>query len=305
MTSTPRQTEANHATQKGRDDGASGSATRKTPRRTSRASAAEDTPKKPRRKRSSVKDPHRRGDYEQALLGIPAYVKTARPAKRPTRQVCGYYLYDLKQDRRGSGWSNTRLSFNLNRSIHQVDGCKFPKGASRSKRAASMAEKLLRKRRAQRFAKGDKVVVNGNWRVTRHSITNQLLRRRVGFMHYSKNHQVPLSNCLSADPKLVCELSPGSTGLPAERANIVHFRMEQARSFQQRSQVTQCRTAAWDALRNLKWAERSSVRSGFTFKTRWNGEQDAKKLKALFGQQKQEALRLFKGCEGARLSYLL
>jgi ribosome-binding protein aMBF1 (putative translation factor) len=266
-----------------------------SPAATSSASGPVATKK---RKQSSPQDPYSRYHYEKAVSSLPSYEKEPKPQKRPKREVCGFYLYELKQDRRGDGWSNTRLSFNLNRKVHAAADCKFPRANAKMRAAAKLAQNLLRRRKVQAFVRGDRVVVNGGWKLIRNRYSRRIMGRYASFMHYSKHHEVPLSNCLSANPKVVCENSDGSYGLAAERANIVHFRLEQAKAFQKQAQTTQCRIAAWDAMRNLKWAKRSGVRTGYTFKTRYNGVQNAEQIKALFTQQHQDAMKLFSACGG-------
>jgi len=177
----------------------------------------------------------------------------------------------------------------------------FPRGHRKGTWQATVEAALVDAERPK-LARGDVIVVSGAW----HELVNPLTKQRlrcVTFSHYTRLHRA-LDGC-GADGALACE----ATGNAAARGiNVVHFRLDEARTLQAAGKTTECQQAALEAvaiarglprwrqyakLNVAKWTEHPGYR------TRFDGVLDEDALFAEAARQGGEAQEVYVACGGA------
>jgi hypothetical protein len=152
------------------------------------------------------------------------------------------------------------------------------------------------------LAKGEVLVVSGNWRDISHPLTHEALRC-ASALHYTRALHGKLDAC-GGSGKLACEA--GGNGA-ARAINVIHYRLAEAKQHQAAHDEAKCQQAALEAIavaRGLpRWRQYKKLNVGqwtdnLMYKTRFDGTLDEDSLFAAATTLGTEAESVHSACGG-------
>ena len=151
-------------------------------------------------------------------------------------------------------------------------------------------------------ARGDDVVVIGDWRRVVHPVTHQALKC-VTVAHVTRAMHRPIDGC-GADGSLGCEANGDAA---ARGINVVHYRLEEARRLSDAGKTAECQQAALEAIavaRGLpRWRQYAKLNvdrwhAYAAYRTRFDGTLDEDTLFTTATELGAEAETIYTGCGG-------
>jgi hypothetical protein len=153
-----------------------------------------------------------------------------------------------------------------------------------------------------KLAKGDVLVITGNWRDVTNPLTHEALRCAAA-TQYTRVLKGKLDAC-GGSGKLACEAGGNAV---AHAIDVVHFRVAEARALAAAKDEDKCRQAALEAIavaRGLpRWRQYKKLNvhewtDGLTYKTRFDGILDEDSLFAATTELGTEAESVYASCGG-------